>query len=118
MWDFLNRIMAYLMRDFSERLDVIQQTQLKMEKLVMAIKDDLQAFAVRVDNVTNGIAANVDAVAALINDLKAQLAAGTLSPADLSAALDPVVAHLTTVSDNLKAVAEGGAVVVPPVEPL
>ncbi len=118
MWDFLNRIMSYLLRDFSDRLDVISQSQLKLETLIMGIKEDLQGFATRVDEVTNLIAANVDAVAALINDLKAQLAAGTLSPADLSAALDPVVTHLTTVSDNLKAVAAGGAPVTPPVEPL
>ena len=118
MWDFFNRILSWLLTDFSNRLDIITQSQLKLEKIVMGIKEDLAAFAKAVDDTTNLIATNVDAVAALVADLKAQIEAGTLAPGEMAAALDPVVAHLQTVSDSLKAVAEGGAVVVPPVEPL
>jgi len=84
----------------------------------MGIKEDLAAFATAVDAVTNQIAANVTAVSAKISDLQAQLANGTLSPAELSAALDPVKTHLQTVSDSLAAVAAGGTTEVPPVEPL
>lgn len=84
----------------------------------MTIQEDLKAFATQVDTVTNAIGANVTTVAQKITDLQAQIAAGSITPADFSAALDPVKAHLQTVADNLAAVATGGTPVVPPVEPL
>ena len=90
-----------------------------LRRMIMAIRDDLASFAVRMDGVTNAIAANVDIVAAKIADLQSQLEAGTISPVELAAALDPIAEHLTTVSDTLKSVAEGGnPAAVPPVEPI
>jgi hypothetical protein len=96
----------------------IISNQQQLKELFMAVKDDLAAFAAQVDAVTNTIGANVSVVAQKISDLQAQISAGTLSPAELSAALNPVKAHLQTVSDSLAAVASGGTVVIPPVEPL
>ena len=84
----------------------------------MSIQDDLKTFATQVDEVTNTIASNIAVVAQKITDLQSQIAAGTITDAEVAAALDPVKAHLQTVSDSLAAVASGGAPVVPPVEPL
>ena len=89
-----------------------------IKELLMTIQQDLADFASQVDAVTNTIAANVTVVAKSISDLQAQIAAGTITDADVAAALDPVKANLQTVSDSLAAVAAGGTPAVTPVASL
>jgi hypothetical protein len=86
----------------------------ELERLIMGVKEDLTKFATDVDAITNIISTNVTKVAQVITDLQAALAAGTITPLQMSAALDPVKAHLQTVADALKSVADGGSTVIPP----
>lgn len=94
----------------------------QLKELVMSARDDVlaavTAFATDIDAVTNTIGTNVQVVAQKIADLQAQIAAGNVTPADISAALDPIKSHLAAQSDALAAVASGGTTNVPPVEPL
>ena len=114
MWAFFQRVFDYLTRDLSDRLDVITQSQFKLETLIMGLKEDLKAFALAVDDATNDIAGQTEQIAVKIAKLQAQLTAGSLTAADLSEALSPVVSKLQVVSANLRAVAADGEPVVPP----
>jgi hypothetical protein len=105
-------------KEILNRQGLIINNQREIKELIMGIKEDLAAFAVQVDEVTNTISTNVSIVSQKITDLQAQVASGGMTQEEVAAALDPVKAHLKTVSENLAAVAANGAPVVPPVEPL
>jgi flagellar hook-associated protein FlgK len=83
----------------------------RMEKLLMGIKEDFQAFVNDVNTATNGIATALNAIAAAL------LEADPASPTDLIAARDAAAASLKAVADQAEAIAAGNQPVVPP-EPL
>jgi hypothetical protein len=78
----------------------------------MAKLTDVQQLIADLDTETNTVAAKVDAQAAAIADLKAQIAAGSpVTQADL----DAIAAGLTPISDRLKALGSDPAAPIPPV---
>lgn len=102
-------------------------TEKKLDQLIHAVADlatqerhmatdisSIKQLVTDINNETNDVAAKVDAQQASIDDLKAQLAAGTpVTQKDL----DDLSASLTPISDRLKAIGSNPAQPIPPVEP-
>ena len=123
MWDFLTWIVGKLTDEIGIKLTSIlslqQQILSNQEELrviLMGAVEKLAEFATKVNDLTNQEAANLTAIVAAIEALKAKLVAAA-SEAEVDAALSPVLAQITAVADNLNAVAVNNQPTVPPPTP-
>jgi predicted metal-dependent hydrolase len=117
--DFLHKMLDHLLLDnvmwgkLAANDQQIVETQKQLKELLMTTLETLQTYAKKLDDYSNAEAASLDALKTLITNLQAQIAAGTITPEQISAALDPVVAHIGAVSDNMAALAAGGSAATP-----
>lgn len=121
MWTFLNRIINYLFRDFNDRLDVIIQSQIRQEQILMGVKATVEQFAAQVNGFSNELAAAVATIAQQFADLNAKLVDAS-TPEEVQAILATPLANLGAVKDSLVALAAGNQPAppppVPPVDPV
>jgi len=94
----------------------ILSNQEELRVILMGAVEKLAEFATKVNDLTNQEAANLTAIVAAIEALKAKLVAAA-SEAEVDAALSPVLAQITAVADNLNAVAVNNQPTVPPPTP-
>jgi hypothetical protein len=117
VFDFMHKLLDHLLMD-NTMWGVLSKNQSDIKELIMTTLETLQTYAKKLDDYSNAEAASLDALKTMITDLQAKIAEGSITPAQISAALDPVVEHIGAVSDNMAALAAGGSATAPLPDPV
>jgi hypothetical protein len=122
-WDFLARVLDYLLDSLEVKYQTIlnnQQTilanQARIKELLMSVKTTVEQFAAQVNVFSTALAAAIENVRGDLADLKAKLVDAT-TEAEVEAILQPALTNLGSVSAALEALAAENEPTIPPVEP-